>query len=530
MVSQSKLIKKGINYTDALFEEIINRLQNGVNSSDTLEEFLVNNQEYTSANPLVSTGYQDTMINLVLSETNNHRFSRPSQRELTRVTISEQLGTLISNVGEEVKQTIRDIVTEEYGRGSNPQKMAKRFSTELGGINKRRARVIARTEIARTSTISDYIISKEQGATHYTVGCRSTRCQYCKDLYCNTSETGGDVEFSIDDTEHLPPLHPNCRCVADFYKKKGPVKEEPENWEFDGYEISKNERKEYTNLQIKELKGQSLTPKELERKEILQAKEQFGVLNKRLLLTGELGADLEAYKKYYNVLKKQTKTLKSKVTKPKTQKPKQSKKSDKIHFKSDEIFPKSYTSLENEVKIGKDLEKWGNKRLKNKIEYGHYFDRKTGELIGDEIKGSKHGANLGKVIPKEVKNNPNIATMHTHYEGGLASPSKQDLIIARCQPTEHNLSMSPNEIWDVISTDNFGTFGQFSQVDVDAAFDECYKKAFAKVKDGMEKGIISTTNEKEMLAHLDKELGDELLKEFNSPKWEGKLRLIREYR
>ena len=228
MVSQSKLIKKGINYSDALFDEIINRLQNGVNSSDTLEEFLVNNQEYTSANPLVSSGYQDTMINLVLSETNNHRFSRPSQRELTRVAISEQLGTLISNVGEEVKQTIRDIVTEEYGRGSNPQLMAKRFSTELGSINKRRARVIARTEIARTSTISDYIISKEQGATHYTVSCRSTRCSICKDLYCNTSETGGDVEFSIDDTEHLPPLHPNCRCVADFYKKKEPKSTEPQ--------------------------------------------------------------------------------------------------------------------------------------------------------------------------------------------------------------------------------------------------------------------------------------------------------------
>lgn len=231
MVSQSKLIKNGIQYTDALFEEIINRLQNGVNQADTLEEFLVNNQEYTSANPLVSSGYQDTMINLILSETNNHKFSRPSQRELTRVVIGEQLGTLISNVGEDVKQTIRSIVTEEYGRGSNPQVMAKRFHTELGGINKKRARVIARTEIARTSTISDYIISKEQGATHYTVGCRSTRCPICKELYCETSETGGDVEFSIDDTEHLPPLHPNCRCVADFYKKKEPKPTEPKTEE-----------------------------------------------------------------------------------------------------------------------------------------------------------------------------------------------------------------------------------------------------------------------------------------------------------
>ena len=72
---------------------------------------------------------------------------------------------------------------------------------------------------------------KEQGATHYTVGCRSTRCPICKELYCETSETGGDVEFSIEDTEHLPPLHPNCRCVADFYKKKGQKPTEPKTEE-----------------------------------------------------------------------------------------------------------------------------------------------------------------------------------------------------------------------------------------------------------------------------------------------------------
>ena len=27
---------------------------------------------------------------------------------------------------------------------------------------------------------------------------------------------GGDVQFSMDDTDKLPPLHPNCRCTAMF--------------------------------------------------------------------------------------------------------------------------------------------------------------------------------------------------------------------------------------------------------------------------------------------------------------------------
>lgn len=220
MTSQDKLIKDGIKYTDRLFEEIARRINQGIMTSDTLEEFLAKTSEFTSANPLVTSGYQDTMTSLILQETNNHRFSRPSQRELTRITIENYLGNEIVDVGENIKQAVREIVTDEYNKGSNPQKMAKRISKEIDVIKKKRARTIARTEIARTSTISDYIISKEQGATHFTVSCRSTRCDKCKAEYCNTSQTGGDVEFTIDQTDKLPPLHPNCRCVADFYKKE----------------------------------------------------------------------------------------------------------------------------------------------------------------------------------------------------------------------------------------------------------------------------------------------------------------------
>lgn len=224
MVSDDKLIKQGIRYTDALFEEIIRRLQKGVYDNDTLEAFLEATKEYTTNNPLQSTGYTDTMLALILAETNNHKFSRPSQRELTRVTIENYVGNLITNVGEDIKARVRDIVTEEYNNpeGSNPQKMAKRISDEVEGIKNKRARTIARTEIARTATVSDYIIAKERGATHYTVNCRSTRCDICKKRYCNNptaNPTGGDVEYSIEDTSNLPPLHPNCRCSANFYKK-----------------------------------------------------------------------------------------------------------------------------------------------------------------------------------------------------------------------------------------------------------------------------------------------------------------------
>lgn len=235
MPNSDKLIKTGIQYTDALFEEIIRRLEKGVRQSDTLEEFLEKTKEYTSANPMVTTGYDSTMLQLILSETNNHKFSRPSQRELTRITIENYVGELIRDVGEDVKQTVRDIAIEEYNNpdGSNPQKIAKRISDEITGIKNKRARTIARTEIKRTSTVSDYIINNERGAIGFTVRCRSTRCPVCQKAYCKdqtpgSNSLGGDVFYTMDQVDKLPPLHPNCRCSAEYQydmsKYKGKVR------------------------------------------------------------------------------------------------------------------------------------------------------------------------------------------------------------------------------------------------------------------------------------------------------------------
>ena len=220
MVSQSKLIKNGIRYTDALFLELINRLNQGILATDTLESFLDQTKEYTTSNPLVTTGYQATMLELILAETNNHKFSRPAQKELTRLAIENYVGDLIRNVGEDIKQSVRDIVKDGYNKGLSQYEIAENISKEIESIGKTRARVIARTEIARTATVSDYIIAKERGATHYVVECRSTRCEKCKEKYCNSSPIGGDVEFTIDDVDSLPPYHPNCRCHAIFQKKK----------------------------------------------------------------------------------------------------------------------------------------------------------------------------------------------------------------------------------------------------------------------------------------------------------------------
>lgn len=228
MVSQNKLIKEGIRYTDALFEEISKRLEQGVRSSDTLEEFLEKTKEYTKANPLATSEYDKTMLNLILSETNNHRFSRPAQKELVRVTIEEKVGEKIHDVGEDIKDSVRDIVKHGYNNNLPQEKIAENISNRVSSIKNRRARAIARTEIARAATVSDFVINKERGATGWYVECRNTACPVCKkawhkkwtpendDSFTPSDKTAGgkgwvgDKVYSMEDTRSLPPVHPNC--------------------------------------------------------------------------------------------------------------------------------------------------------------------------------------------------------------------------------------------------------------------------------------------------------------------------------
>ena len=236
MVSQDKLIKQGIKYTDSLFDEITKRLQQGVRASDTLEAFL---EKYNKAfpekdNPLIALGYDKEMLKIILSETNNHKFTRPAQKELVRVVIENNVADMITDVGEDIRESVRDIVRDGYNNNLSQDEIAENISSKVSSIKGRRAKAIARTEIARAATVSDYVINRERGAQYFYVECRNTACPICKaawhkgwtenndDSYrpSDTSAGGkgwiGDKVYSIASTNMLPPLHPNCRCVAYF--------------------------------------------------------------------------------------------------------------------------------------------------------------------------------------------------------------------------------------------------------------------------------------------------------------------------
>ena len=181
MVSTDKLIKVGVKYSDSYFETLKNIYNNAYRNNESLEEFLNDTQDYSIGNPLEAGGFKDTLTNLIASSTNDIRFSRPAQKALMNTIIRNTTGELIVDVGNDVKQSVRDIVAKGYNtRTLSRQNVADEISSTLDGINRKRARTIARTEIKRAQTTSNYIVALERGANAYKYKCGAKPCDICK--------------------------------------------------------------------------------------------------------------------------------------------------------------------------------------------------------------------------------------------------------------------------------------------------------------------------------------------------------------
>ena len=233
MSSEEKIIKQGLRVTDAWWRRFKKQVLHDLSLCSTWEEFLERTEAYTTNNVLVGSEYSSSMQNLVVQVLNDIRFQRASQRQLIEETIKNTVANLIVDVGEDIKSSVREVVSQGYDEGLGPRQIGSNISKRLDTIHSKRARTIARTEVKRADTIAKYVMAKNDGAVGFTVKCRPDCCRYCAKEYAEIDGTeydkltnedgeptnggkliGGEKEYSMDDTDILPPFHPNCRCTV----------------------------------------------------------------------------------------------------------------------------------------------------------------------------------------------------------------------------------------------------------------------------------------------------------------------------
>lgn len=204
----NKLIKKGITTSDRYFKDITKEYTRLYRNARDYEEFL----SYESYSPIEAKmqNYHDNMVNIINAGFKDIRFNRPAQKALFKTVIDTRTSSLITNVNEDTRNTVRDIIKKSYKAGDLSYKTVEAEITKTcNTINNTRARAIARTELNNATTTADYIINKERGANVYSYQCAGDPCDICE-------PDCGEV-FEINDLEHLPPRHPSCRCGVTFY-------------------------------------------------------------------------------------------------------------------------------------------------------------------------------------------------------------------------------------------------------------------------------------------------------------------------
>lgn len=219
---QDKLLQQFDKFNKAQFNKIYRLWEQKYSRSQSLEEFMV----HLAQNEIFDVEEYSIKINDIIDvDLNQLSFNRKAQEDLTRETIHNKTFDLVKNVNDDFKEHLRTQATEAYSNGVSPQEFGKMIKApplikDVDGAKRSisaeaRNRMIARTESKRALNVSNYLINKERGATHwYAIGFTDEKtCTDCIEVY----GTPGDyVYYSIDDTVNLPPLHPNCRHTAVF--------------------------------------------------------------------------------------------------------------------------------------------------------------------------------------------------------------------------------------------------------------------------------------------------------------------------
>ena len=154
---------------------------------------------------------------IVKSIADSTKFSplpKGGMNEVVKGVISENTMHYVTKMGEDLKTQLRQIAVKGYDQKLAPKDLAKEISSKMDmSIN--RARLIARTETMRASSLANYANAKyNMNAQSFTVVSDPDCCPICADAY-----GFGSIVFDISQNDMIPPLHPRCECTARFSQR-----------------------------------------------------------------------------------------------------------------------------------------------------------------------------------------------------------------------------------------------------------------------------------------------------------------------
>ncbi len=134
-------------------------------------------------------------------------FGRPVTVEKTKL-LAGRVYSDLKGVTDAMSTKMVRTLTDGLVQGKNPRVIAKDLSEDVAGIGRKRAEVIARTEIIRTHAEGQLDAFEELGVTE--VGVAAEWLTAGDDLVCEECAPMEGVVMKVEEARNLLPRHPNC--------------------------------------------------------------------------------------------------------------------------------------------------------------------------------------------------------------------------------------------------------------------------------------------------------------------------------
>ena len=207
------ITNRNLKQMQQLIQQIRGDVEGAANRAADMDDFLNKAGIQLNTNIFTSDKYMDDTLNVVRSITEAFDITRMpigGMREVYRETAQQHTMDYVTRMGDDLKQNLRDILKDNLEQGKGMRDTAADMMREID-LTRSRAESIARTETVRAKNLGDYYAANEKGYQYFVVSSAPDCCEECAEAYPG-------VVFTMDDTDMLPPLHPNCRCSANFLR------------------------------------------------------------------------------------------------------------------------------------------------------------------------------------------------------------------------------------------------------------------------------------------------------------------------
>lgn len=263
-----------------------------------------------------------------------------------------------------------------------------------------------------------------------------------------------------------------------------------------------------------------------DKKKYDKAKEKLTSIERNIKTVGENDLLLEIKEKRLLEISKLEQKQRDKLLKPHIKKkPKTKTERDLVYEnlkKSNEPLWQSHKSesVLSSKSITK-LEKWADKKVKGRVEFGYRFNTKTGELMGKDFRGGRSGVTL-------KGDDPNVGSIHVHTNELSPWPSGADIKAYRCESCSEHYVISQHEVWYIHAEEHMGMMGRLVQADIDRVYTNCIADSNAHLKKLMMEGKLKP-DESSIKTASDIDIGNRLIKEFSKKEWKEKGLIVKRY-